>query len=103
MNTQVLIIAQSASSAMIEIALLLLGAALIGFFTAWYYQKSVFTPIIKKLETEKEDLNKKIDGLNKEISGLKTDITGLKSKIGELEKTISDKNQEIEQLMKPKK
>jgi len=103
MNTQSILLVQSASSAMLEIALLLLGAALIGFFTAWYYQKSVFTPIIKRLETEKEALNKKIDELNKEISGLKGDISGLKSKIGELEKTINDKNQEIEQLKKPKK
>ena len=103
MNTQLILLAQSATSAMIEIALLLLGAALIGFFTAWYYQKSVFTPVIKRLESEKEDLNKKIDGLNREISGLKADITGLKSKIGELEKTISDKNLEIELLKKPKK
>jgi peptidoglycan hydrolase CwlO-like protein len=103
MNTQLIIIAQSASSAMIEIALLILGAALIGFFTAWYYQKSVFTPVIKRLEMEKEDLNKKIVGLNGEISGLKENIAGLKSKIGELENTISEKNKEIEQLKKPKK
>jgi peptidoglycan hydrolase CwlO-like protein len=88
---------------MMEIALLLLGAALIGFFTAWYYQKSVFTPIINRLESEKEELNKKIVGLNSEISGLKTDLNGLKSKIGELENTITDKNKEIELLKKSKK
>ena len=103
MNTQLIILLQSASSAMLEIALLLIGAALIGFFTAWYYQKSVFTPIIKRLETEKEDLNKKIVGLNGDISGLKENIAGLKSKIGELESTISEKNKEIDQLNKQKK
>jgi peptidoglycan hydrolase CwlO-like protein len=96
MNTQLILLLQSASSAMIEIALLLLGAALIGFFTAWFYQKSYFTPIIKGLEAEKEDLNKKIDGL-------KSDVAGLKSKIGVLENTISEKNKEIEHLKKPKK
>jgi peptidoglycan hydrolase CwlO-like protein len=88
---------------MIEIALLLLGAALIGFFSAWYYQKSVFTPIIKRLESEKEELNKKIVDLNREISSLKGDISGLKSKIGDLESTISEKIKEIELLKKPKK
>lgn len=103
MNTQLILIVQSASSVMMEIALLLLGAALIGFFTAWYYQKSVFTPIINRLESEKEELNKKIVGLNSEISGLKTDLNGLKSKIGELENTITDKNKEIELLKKSKK
>lgn len=103
MNTQLILLVQSASSAMMEIALLLIGASLIGFFTAWYYQKSAFTPVIKKLESEKEDLNKKIVGLNADISGLKTDISGLKSKIAELEKTINDRNTEIDQLKKPKK
>lgn len=91
-----IILAQSPTSAMIEIALLLLGAAIIGFLTAWYYQKSVYTPVIKRLESEKEDLNRKIVGLN-------SDIAGLKVKIGDLENTISRKDNEIEQLKKPKK
>jgi peptidoglycan hydrolase CwlO-like protein len=95
MNTLLILIAQSATSAMLEIALLLLGAALIGFLTAWFYQKSVYTPVIKRLELEKEDLNKKIVGLN-------NDIAGLKSKIGELENAISKKDKEIEQLKNPK-
>lgn len=96
MNTQLIFLTQSVTGAVIEIILLLLGAALIGFFTAWYYQKSYYTPIIKKLEAEKEDLNRKIDGLN-------NDIAGLKGKIGNLEKVISDKGKEIEELKKPKK
>lgn len=102
MNTLLILIVQSATSAMIEIALLLLGAAVIGFITAWYYQKSVYVPVVKHLESEKEDLNKKIAGLNKDIAGLNNDITGLKGKIGELENKISLKDKEIEQLKKPK-
>jgi peptidoglycan hydrolase CwlO-like protein len=96
MNTQFILLTQSATSAMIEIALLLLGAALIGFLTAWFYQKSVFTPIIKGLEAEKEDLNRRITGLN-------NDINGFRKKISELENTITEKNKEIEILKKPKK
>ncbi len=88
MNTLLILLVQSAASAMVEIALLLVGALLIGFFIAWYYQKSVFTPIIKRLEDEKEDLNRKITGLNIEI-------TGLKAKIGELENVIASKDKEI--------
>jgi dihydroorotate dehydrogenase len=75
MNTQFILLTQSATSAMIEIALLLLGAALIGFLTAWFYQKSVFTPIIKGLEAEKEDLNKRITGLNNDINGFRKKIS----------------------------
>jgi uncharacterized protein YlxW (UPF0749 family) len=93
MNTHFIILAQSATSAMVEIALLLVGAVLIGFFTAWYYQKSVYTPIIKRLEDEKESLNKKITGLN-------NDITGLKTKIGELENTVTKKDKELADKIK---
>lgn len=91
-----ILIAQSTTGPMIEIALLLLVAVLIGFLTAWYYQKSVFTPIIKGLEAEKEDLNKKIIGLN-------NDISVFKAKIQELENTVTEKLKEIELLKKPKK
>jgi peptidoglycan hydrolase CwlO-like protein len=103
MNPQFILLTQSATTAVIEIILLLLGAALIGFFTAWFYQKSYFTPIIKKLEDEKVELHKKIDDLNLDINGLKNDIAGLKIKIEGLEKTIRSKDAEIEALKNPKK
>jgi peptidoglycan hydrolase CwlO-like protein len=103
MNTSLILLLQSATSAMVEIALLILVAGLICFLTAWFYQKSVFTPIIKRLEAEKEDLNKKIDGLNKDISGLKSKIGELENTIKEKENTIIEKDKEIELLKKPKK
>lgn len=91
-----ILLVQSTTGPIIEIILLLLGAVLIGFLTSWYYQKSVYTPIIKRLESENEALNKKIDGLN-------NDITRLNGKIMELQNEIVEKNKEIEQLKKPKK
>jgi uncharacterized protein YlxW (UPF0749 family) len=103
MNTLLLLLAQSAASAMVEIALLLVGALLIGFFTAWYYQKSVYTPIIKRLEDEKENLNKKITGLNNDITGLKTRITDLEATVARKEKDLAEKTREIELLKKPVK
>jgi peptidoglycan hydrolase CwlO-like protein len=103
MNLQYILLTQSVTGAVVEIILLLLGAAIIGFFTAWYYQKSYFTPIINKLEDEKAELHKKIDGLNLDITGLKNDIGQLKTKVEGLEKTIQSKNAEIEALKNPKK
>lgn len=96
MNVQFILLAQSVVSAVIEIILLLIGAALIGFFTAWFYQKSVYTPVINRLEEEKEELNNKIDGLNNDIAKLKDDVSGL-------EKVIAAKDKEIAELKKPKK
>jgi peptidoglycan hydrolase CwlO-like protein len=95
MNAQFIFLAQSVVSAVIEIILLVLGAAIIGFLTAWFYQKSVYTPVIKRLEEEKEALNKKIEGLNSDIEKLNGDITGLK-------KTLAEKDKEIAELKKPK-
>jgi peptidoglycan hydrolase CwlO-like protein len=103
MNAQFILLTQSVTGAVVEIILLLVGAALIGFVTAWFYQKSYFTPIIKKLEAEKEELNRKIAELNTKIDGLNADISSLKSKISDLEKTIASKDREIEELKKPKK
>lgn len=103
MNPQFILLTQSVTGAVIEIILLLLAAGLIGFFTAWYYQKSYFTPIIKKLESEKEELNRKIDGLNNDIAGLKVKISDLEKTLAEKDKVISAKNKEIEDLKKPRK
>ena len=123
MNAQFILLAQSVTAAVTEIVLLLIGAAIIGFLTAWFYQKHVYTPIVKRLEDEKADLNNQIIGLktdiadlNKQVAGLKSDITdlngqvtGLKSengklieKISTLEKSLAEKEKKIADLSKPK-
>jgi peptidoglycan hydrolase CwlO-like protein len=98
-----ILLAQSTTGPIIEIILLLLGAVLIGFLTAWFYQKSVYTPVIKQLESEKEELNRKIEGLNKEIAGLNVKIKELESVIEGKNTVIEEKNKEIELLKKPRK
>jgi peptidoglycan hydrolase CwlO-like protein len=98
MNPQLIPLAQSVTTAVIEIILLLIGAALIGFLTAWFYQKSYYVPIVKKLEAEKEELNRKIDSLNNEISGLKARVSDLEKVIGEKNNIISQKDKEITEL-----
>lgn len=91
-----ILLTQSVATAVVEIILLLVGSALIGFLTAWFYQKSYYTPIIKKLEDEKAELTAKVENLNKEISSLNT-------KIGDLENIIAAKDKEIDELRNPKK
>lgn len=88
MNVQYIFLAQSVTAAVIEIILLLLGAAIIGFLTAWYYQKSVYTPIIKKLESEKEDLNNQVAALKNENNDLVKKVAGLKDENGKLNEKI---------------
>lgn len=91
-------LAQSVTMAVIFIVALLLVAAIIGYVTAWFYAKSVYTPIIKGLEAEKADLQKQVAGLKDDVSRLNATIDDLKGKIGRLEAQISEKDKEIKEL-----
>ena len=95
MGSFIILQVMSVTAAVILIVALLLVAGLIGYLTAWFYAKSVYTPIIKKLEDEKVQLNREISGLKDDISKLESKVTGLNGKIKDLEKEISDKEKEI--------
>ena len=64
-------LAQSVTGAVITIVALLLVAAIIGYLSAWFYAKSVYTPVIKGLEADKAELNKQVAGLKDDISKIK--------------------------------
>jgi peptidoglycan hydrolase CwlO-like protein len=96
-------LAQSVTGAVITIIALLLVAAIIGYFTAWLYAKSVYTPIIKGLEADKENLNKQVAGLTEDVNKLNGKVDKLNDKIRKLEEEIEEKNKEIKHLTKPKK
>jgi len=87
----------------VTIVALLIVAALIGYFSAWFYAKSVYTPIIKGLEADKVELNKQIAGLKDDITKLNTTVDNLKSKISSLEKELASRDKEINDLKNPKK
>ena len=93
-------LAQSVTGAIITIVALLLVAALIGYLTAWYYAKSVYTPIIKGLEVEKADLQKQVADLKENVSRLNNKVDELNSKIGKLEEEAVKKEKEIAELKK---
>ena len=95
-----IILAQSVSGAVATIVGLLLVAALIGYLTAWFYAKSVYTPIIKKLEKEKADLQAEVAALKEEISKLNSRAEEMKKKIASLEELVEKKEKEIRDLKK---
>ena len=98
-----ILLAQSVTGAVITIVTLLLVAALIGYFTAWLYAKSVYTPVIKGLETDKQNLINKVDGLNEDVKKLNGKVEKLNDKITKLEEEVEEKDKEIKHLKKPKK
>jgi peptidoglycan hydrolase CwlO-like protein len=96
-------LAQTVTGAVITIVALLLVAVIIGYFTAWLYAKSVYTPVIKGLETDKAGLIKQVAGLNDDNSKLTAKVEKLNDKIGKLEDELVEKDKEIKKLSKPKK
>lgn len=95
MNTLLILQVMSVAAAVILIIVLLLVAGLIGYLTAWYYARSVYTPVIKKLEDEKVQLNREIAGLKDDISKLKSKIEDLNKKVDDLDKDVSEREVEI--------
>jgi len=94
---------QTVTGAVITIVLLLLVAVIIGYITAWFYAKSVYSPVIKGLESDKSGLNFQVAGLKDDMGKLMTRVEKLNSKIVSLEEESSEKDKMIKKLTKSKK
>jgi predicted flap endonuclease-1-like 5' DNA nuclease len=86
MSALLILIVQTRFVATIEILLLLLGAASIGYLTAWYFYKTIYLRRIKAVESEKDDLMKVIVDHNTAFS--------------KMQKSLQDKDHEIQYFIK---
>jgi uncharacterized protein len=75
-----------------------LAAAIIGFIIAWYYAKSVHTPVIKDLEADRANLNNQVVRLKGEIGSLNEKADNLDGKIKKLEEELASKDKELKDL-----
>ena len=87
-----ILLVESVTGAVITIIALLLVSAIIGYFTAWLYAKSVYTPVIKGLEADKDNLNKEVDGLNDDVRKLNGKVDKLSEKVSKLESDIEERD-----------
>lgn len=94
---------QTVTGAVITIIALLLVTVIIGYFTAWFYAKSVYSPVIKSLEADKAELNKQVTILKDETGKLIAKVEKLNDKIVKLEEESAEKDKEIKKLTKSKK
>ena len=62
-----IILAQTLAGTVIEIIVLLLVAGLIGYFTSYFYYRSIYRKKIYKLDSELKDLRIKNNGLLDQI------------------------------------
>ena len=88
-------LAQTITGAVITIVALLLVAVIIGYLTAWFYAKSVYTPVINGLEADKTELNKQVTGLKDDKGNLIARVEKLNDKISILEEESAQKDKEI--------
>jgi uncharacterized protein YegP (UPF0339 family)/uncharacterized membrane-anchored protein YhcB (DUF1043 family) len=98
MNQLFLQLAQSVTGNVITIVALDLVAAIIGFVVAWFYARSVYTPVIKGLEADKTNLNSQVVKLKDEFGNLNEKVNKLSVKVTELEEQVSEKEKEIKNL-----
>jgi len=68
------ILAQTLAGTIIEIIVLLLVAGLIGYFTSYFYYRSIYRKKIHKLEGDLKDLQIKNDGLLDQIDKLNKEL-----------------------------
>jgi predicted flap endonuclease-1-like 5' DNA nuclease len=85
MNTLLILLVMTKSTATVVIIALLLGAAIIGYVTAWLFYKSAYERKLKEVESDKHELNNRIVNLD-----------GI---IVDLNKGLSDRDIEIEHLL----
>jgi predicted flap endonuclease-1-like 5' DNA nuclease len=71
MSTLLILLTQTRSTAIIEILLLLLVAAIIGYTTAWLYSKSIYAKKADEFDSKKRALNKQVVSLSSD----KIDLT----------------------------
>ena len=93
-----LLLAQTKTSATIEIILFLLVAAIIGYITAWLYYRSVYMKKIGAREAELEKREKMIRELKEQLDKLQSERDNLERELKSVRGEIENKNVEIRNL-----
>jgi len=70
MSSLIILLAQTIGIAIMEILLMLAGAATIGYVTAWLFYKSVYNKKLKTIDTELNESKSQVLKLNAENSNL---------------------------------
>jgi predicted flap endonuclease-1-like 5' DNA nuclease len=90
MSTLMILLAQTKGVAIIVILSLLLGAAIIGYLTAWLYYKSIYGKKNVAIETEKDKLKNRVDNLDTDNGSLNRSLVEKDHDIESLHREIHD-------------
>jgi uncharacterized protein len=91
-------LAQTVTGNVITIVALGLLVAIAGYLIAWYYARSVYTPVIKGLEKDKAGLNNQVLQLSNEYNNLNAKADQLNGKIEKLQEELENRQNEVKDL-----
>ncbi len=91
-------LAQSVTGNVVTIVALELAVAIIGFAIAWYYARSVYTPVIKGLEADNASLGSQVLNLRSEVGKLNDQIDSLDKKITALGEELASKAEQLKEF-----
>ncbi|PKP09276.1 MAG: hypothetical protein CVU09_12225 [Bacteroidetes bacterium HGW-Bacteroidetes-4] len=74
MNTLTIILAQTRTGSIIEMVILLVVAALIGYLTAYFYHKAIYTQKLNKIQDDNDKLKNQLSSLQQQVNKLEKEL-----------------------------
>ncbi|MGK2863736.1 MAG: hypothetical protein ACSLE0_17520, partial [Chitinophagaceae bacterium] len=97
MSSLIILLAQTKGIAIMEILLMLAGAATIGYITAWLFYKSVYNKKLKAIDTELNESKSQVLKLDAELNESKSQVLKLNAENSNLNKELVKMTKENEQ------
>jgi predicted flap endonuclease-1-like 5' DNA nuclease len=94
------VLAETRTGAFMEIMIMLIVAAAIGFITAWLYYRSVCNKKLAAKQAEIDRLNKLLADREDRITSLEADLAALRQDIEGRDEAIRKQDRQLEQLRK---
>jgi predicted flap endonuclease-1-like 5' DNA nuclease len=102
MSSLIILLAQTKGTAILVILLLLVGAATIGYVTAWLYNRSLYNKKMKAADAELNESKGQVLKLNAEISDLNKKLVNKTTKNEQTKQLLNEKEDELDQIAKRK-
>ena len=95
MSSLIILLAQTKALAIMEILLLLVGAATIGYVTAWLFYRSVYNKKLKAVEAELNESKSQVLKLNAENNNLNKKLVEMTKENEQTEQLLNEKDDEL--------
>jgi predicted flap endonuclease-1-like 5' DNA nuclease len=102
MSSLIILLAQTKGIAIMEILLMLTGAATIGYVTAWLFYRSVYNKKLKAVDAELNESKSQVLKLDAENSNLNKKLVKMKKENEQTEQLLNEKEDELDYLAKRK-